>query len=121
MDLIIRREKRINQSIAISSFVVSLLHYRIRDLRTGGIGRLYSIAGTVTRTSEVRPELLYGTFQCMDCRVTHPYVEQQFRYTEVSRSLFPFLSFPFSFSFLWIIESNLLVIPLLQQSIAALL
>ncbi|WP_455409866.1 hypothetical protein [Lacticaseibacillus paracasei] len=36
----------------------------IRDLRTHKIGRLVSISGTVTRTSEVRPELLYGTFTC---------------------------------------------------------
>lgn len=56
--------------------------YRIRDLKTDKIGRLSSIRGTVTRTTEVRPELLYGSFQCMDCRVTATDVEQQFKYTE---------------------------------------
>ena len=33
---------------------------RIRAMRTDKIGRLTSVSGTVTRSSEVRPELLYG-------------------------------------------------------------
>lgn len=61
--------------------------HRIRELKTNKIGRLCSIRGTVTRTSEVRPELVFGTFQCMDCRVTAANIEQQFRYTEVKDSL----------------------------------
>jgi DNA replication licensing factor MCM6 len=55
----------------------------IRDLRTDKIGQLVSISGTVTRTSEVRPELIYGSFICAECRTTVRDVEQQFRYTEV--------------------------------------
>lgn len=43
-----------------------------------------SISGTVTRTSEVRPELLLGTFSCEMCRTEITGVEQQFKYTEVS-------------------------------------
>ncbi|KAF9425220.1 MCM DNA helicase complex subunit mcm6 [Entomortierella beljakovae] len=39
----------------------------IRDLRMSRLGKLMSISGTVTRTSEVRPELVYGTFTCKDC------------------------------------------------------
>ncbi|PWN36195.1 putative MCM6-involved in replication [Meira miltonrushii] len=54
----------------------------IRDLRTHKIGRLVSISGTVTRTSEVRPELLYGTFTCNYCKTSIRDVEQQFKYTE---------------------------------------
>lgn len=54
----------------------------IRDLRTQKIGRLLSISGTVTRTSEVRPELLYGTFKCNNCSDIVRDVEQQFKYTE---------------------------------------
>lgn len=54
----------------------------IRDLRTHKIGRLCSISGTVTRTSEVRPELLYGTFTCNYCKTSIRDVEQQFKYTE---------------------------------------
>jgi DNA replication licensing factor MCM6 len=48
------------------------------------IGQLMSISGTVTRTSEVRPELVSGTFTCENCRTTISDVEQQFKYTEVS-------------------------------------
>ena len=36
----------------------------IRDLKTAKIARLMSFAGTVTRTSEVRPELIEGVFMC---------------------------------------------------------
>lgn len=55
----------------------------IRDLRMDRIGQLMSISGTVTRTSEVRPELVSGTFTCETCRTTISDVEQQFKYTEV--------------------------------------
>lgn len=53
----------------------------IRDLRTESIGRLTSISGTVTRTSEVRPELIYGAFKCQECDNVVRDVEQQFKYT----------------------------------------
>ena len=55
----------------------------IRDLKTKKIGKLMSISGTVTRTSEVRPELLYGSFICEVCGGLVNDVEQQFKYTEV--------------------------------------
>jgi DNA replication licensing factor MCM6 len=48
------------------------------------IGQLVSISGTVTRTSEVRPELVVGVFRCEECRTIIGDVEQQFKYTEVS-------------------------------------
>ncbi|KAF9226891.1 MCM-domain-containing protein [Gyrodon lividus] len=54
----------------------------IRDLRTDKIGTLISISGTVTRTSEVRPELLYGSFICEVCGGLVNEIEQQFKYTE---------------------------------------
>jgi len=56
----------------------------IRDLRTDKIGTLMSISGTVTRTSEVRPELLFGSFICEVCGGLVNEIEQQFKYTEVS-------------------------------------
>lgn len=56
----------------------------IRDLRTDKIGTLMSISGTVTRTSEVRPELLYGSFICEVCGGLVNEIEQQFKYTEVT-------------------------------------
>ena len=55
---------------------------RIRRLRTNQIGRLVSFSGTVTRTSEVRPELHLGTFVCEICQNVVYNVEQTFRYTE---------------------------------------
>ncbi|KIK29092.1 hypothetical protein PISMIDRAFT_89712 [Pisolithus microcarpus 441] len=56
----------------------------IRELRTDKIGTLMSISGTVTRTSEVRPELLYGSFICEVCGGLVNEIEQQFKYTEPS-------------------------------------
>lgn len=55
---------------------------KLRDLRSEQIGELSSISGTITRTSEVRPELLLGTFNCSECDELFENVEQQFRYTE---------------------------------------
>ncbi|KAI0561678.1 DNA replication licensing factor MCM6 [Gracilaria domingensis] len=55
---------------------------KLRDLRSEQIGMLTSISGTITRTSEVRPELLVGSFSCNECGEPFPNVEQQFRYTE---------------------------------------
>ncbi|KAI1135067.1 MCM-domain-containing protein [Hypoxylon sp. FL0543] len=55
---------------------------RVRSLRAKNIGQLLSISGTVTRTSEVRPELSLATFICENCRSVIPNVEQTFRYTE---------------------------------------
>ncbi|KAJ3930334.1 MAG: MCM2/3/5 family-domain-containing protein [Lentinula lateritia] len=54
----------------------------IRELRTHKIGTLMSISGTVTRTSEVRPELLFGSFICEVCKGLVNDIEQQFKYTE---------------------------------------
>jgi DNA replication licensing factor MCM6 len=55
---------------------------RVRQLRTAQIGQLLSISGTVTRTSEVRPELSMATFICEVCNTVVPNIEQTFRYTE---------------------------------------
>ncbi|KAF2838850.1 MCM-domain-containing protein [Patellaria atrata CBS 101060] len=55
---------------------------RVRQLRTNAIGKLLSISGTVTRTSEVRPELSLATFVCQICNTVVPNIEQTFRYTE---------------------------------------
>ncbi|KAL4789712.1 MCM2/3/5 family-domain-containing protein [Aspergillus venezuelensis] len=55
---------------------------RLRQLRTQQIGKLLSVSGTVTRTSEIRPELSLGTFICEACRTVVSNVEQTFRYTE---------------------------------------
>lgn len=56
---------------------------RLRELSSEKIGELVAITGTITRTSEVRPELYIGTFQCNECRSIARGIEQQFKYTEV--------------------------------------
>ncbi|KAK9814673.1 hypothetical protein WJX72_009570 [[Myrmecia] bisecta] len=54
----------------------------LRELKVGCIGKLTAFAGTVTRTSEVRPELFLATFRCLECQNLVRNVEQQFRYTQ---------------------------------------
>lgn len=58
---------------------------KLRDLRTSRIATLCAFSGTVTRTSEVRPELLYGRFSCGECRAPSTLVEQQFKFTEPTK------------------------------------
>ncbi|KAI9822959.1 MAG: MCM DNA helicase complex subunit mcm6 [Phylliscum demangeonii] len=60
---------------------------RLRHMRTASIGHLLSVSGTVTRTSEVRPELSLATFTCEACRTVVSHVEQIFRYTEPTQCL----------------------------------
>ncbi|MQL92941.1 hypothetical protein Taro_025561 [Colocasia esculenta] len=70
-----------NKDINVAFYNIPLLK-RLRELSTSEIGKLISVMGVVTRTSEVRPELLTGTFKCLDCGAVIKNVEQQFKYTE---------------------------------------
>jgi DNA replication licensing factor MCM6 len=69
----------------LQNFSVAFLNleylYGIRSLKTDSLGKLVSISGTVTRTTEVKPELLEGTFTCLDCGRTIANVVQQFKVT----------------------------------------
>lgn len=67
----------------ISFFNLPTVH-KIRDIRSEKIGSLLSITGTVTRTSEVRPELYKASFTCDLCRAIVDNVEQAFKYMEPS-------------------------------------
>ena len=58
---------------------------KIRDLKTGSLGKILSIHGTVTRTTEVKPELLLGSFKCTGCDAKIPAVEQEYKYTKPTR------------------------------------
>ncbi|TRY63758.1 hypothetical protein TCAL_10879 [Tigriopus californicus] len=58
--------------------------YKIRNLSTVKIGHLLRITGQVVRTHPVHPELVQGTFTCMDCQTQIVGVEQQFKYTQPS-------------------------------------
>mmetsp|Transcript_2637 Transcript_2637/g.4428 ORF Transcript_2637/g.4428 Transcript_2637/m.4428 type:complete len:857 (-) Transcript_2637:354-2924(-) len=62
---------------------------KLRELRTDKIGQLMSVSATVTRTSEVRPELLFGSFECNECSHKIENVEQQFRFTQPTLCLNP--------------------------------
>lgn len=86
LDRDIRRQTRHQQTdrlFALAFYNLPLVS-RLRQLRTSQIGKLLSVSGTVTRTSEIRPELSLGTFICEQCKSVVPNVEQTFRYTEPS-------------------------------------
>ncbi|ESW10876.1 hypothetical protein PHAVU_009G245600 [Phaseolus vulgaris] len=70
-----------NKDINVAFYNIAVIK-RLRELGTSEIGRLVSVTGVVTRTSEVRPELLQGTFKCLECGSVIKNVEQQFKYTE---------------------------------------
>lgn len=53
----------------------------LRSLRTDTIGKLSSVSGTVTRSSDVRPELLVGNFRCQKCGLMAENIIQQYHYT----------------------------------------
>ena len=51
-------------------------------LKTSRLSKLSAVRGTVTRTSDVRPELLRGDFRCEKCGLTAAGIDQQFAYTK---------------------------------------
>lgn len=53
----------------------------IRSLKTEKLGKLISFNGTITKTTEVRPELLIGNFLCEVCGQKFGLKEQQFKFT----------------------------------------
>ena len=55
---------------------------KVRDLKTANLGKIMSIEGTVTRTTEVKPELSIGTFRCKMCETLSDGIEQQFKFTQ---------------------------------------
>ena len=55
---------------------------KLRELKTAVVGKLLTISATVTRTSEVRPELINASFDCAACGTTIEGIAQQFKYTE---------------------------------------
>jgi DNA replication licensing factor MCM6 len=54
----------------------------LRSLQTRGLGQLQALGGTVTRTTDVKPELVLGVFECPDCSREISGIEQQFKFTE---------------------------------------
>lgn len=56
--------------------------YPLRALRCEHIGQLLAISGTVTRTTDVKPELLFGSFTCDKCHAEIRGVDQAFHFTK---------------------------------------
>ncbi|MCH84657.1 DNA replication licensing factor MCM6-like, partial [Trifolium medium] len=57
---------------------VSIEKPEFKELTTSEIGKLVSVTGVVTWTSEVRPKLLNGSLKCLECGEVINNVEQQF-------------------------------------------
>ncbi|KAG0678580.1 MCM DNA helicase complex subunit mcm6 [Pichia californica] len=72
--------KTIERNFQISFYNLIVVN-RIRELKAENIGMLMAISGTVTRTSEIRPELYKAAFTCGVCKALITDVEQTFRYT----------------------------------------
>ncbi|KAL3942777.1 MAG: hypothetical protein SGBAC_003089 [Bacillariaceae sp.] len=68
------------QSFFVAMFNLPSTH-SIRQLRTELIGSLTSVTGTVTRTSDVRPELLVASFRCGKCGLLASNIAQQYHFT----------------------------------------
>lgn len=64
------------------SFTEVPTRHKVRELTTSKIGTLIRISGQVVRTHSVHPELVSGTFVCLDCQTEIRDVEQQFKYTQ---------------------------------------
>lgn len=79
----------IAQRISANGAVVYLqLHdvpryvHSISSIRCSMLGSITCIRGQVTRTTDVRPELLQGAFACGDCGHVEEGVAQAFKYTQ---------------------------------------
>merc|ERR1712142_23575 len=57
---------------------------KVRELTANKMGTLLKISGQVVRTHPVHPELVSGTFTCLDCQTVVKDVEQQFKFTQPS-------------------------------------
>ncbi|XP_060605756.1 zygotic DNA replication licensing factor mcm6-B-like [Ruditapes philippinarum] len=66
------------------SFIDVPSRLKVRELTTAKIGTLLRITGQVVRTHPVHPELVSGTFMCLECRTIIKDVEQQFKFTQPS-------------------------------------
>lgn len=61
----------------------------LRTLKCSMLGKLLCLKATVTRTTEVRPELEVGVFRCKGCtNKSHP-IRQYFKYTQPKKCATP--------------------------------
>ncbi|XP_022662061.1 zygotic DNA replication licensing factor mcm6-B-like [Varroa jacobsoni] len=78
-----RSDSPVDKDFYVAFTEVSTAH-KVREMTMLRLGSLIKITGQVVRTHPVHPELVSGTFQCLDCQTWIPGVEQQFKYTEPS-------------------------------------
>lgn len=77
------------------SFVDVPTRHKVRELTTAKIGTLIRISGQIVRTHPVHPELVLGTFVCLDCQTIIKNVEQQFKVSVTIRVTYSRLMQPF--------------------------
>ena len=83
-----------SQTHAVDYFVcvcVCVYLHRVRELTTAKIGSLLKISGQVVRTHPVHPELVSGSFLCLECQTLISDVEQQFKFTQVHRCIYIYI------------------------------
>jgi DNA replication licensing factor MCM6 len=77
----VQKARAVDELKFTASFYDLPTYCGLRSLKTERLGHLVTMCGTVTRTTEVKPELLVGTFQCNECSTVVSGVEQQFKVT----------------------------------------
>jgi len=77
----VRKARETDELKYVASFYDLPTYSGIRDMRTDKLGTMMTICGTVTRTTEMKPELLVGTYQCNECNREVTGVQQQFKVT----------------------------------------
>jgi len=77
----VRKARETDELKFVAAFWDLPTYSGLRDLRTDKLGQLVTMCGTVTRTTEMKPELLVGTFKCGNCAREVSGVEQQFKVT----------------------------------------
>ena len=75
-------QKEERYQIAFDSSINANDEASVRELKCNRLGKLICFKGTITRTSEVRPELVSGIFKCKNCGSLSRHTPQQFKYTE---------------------------------------
>ncbi|OAG29911.1 DNA replication licensing factor MCM6 [Nematocida displodere] len=63
--------------------------YSVRDLKSTLLNQLVSFSGIVTRSAQVRPELLEGAFSCLECKALVRGILQERKYRQPTHCINP--------------------------------
>ncbi|KAK1443932.1 mini-chromosome maintenance protein [Babesia gibsoni] len=72
---------RASKKLYLQFLYTPAIIHPLKEIRCSMIGELMAIRGQVTRISDVRPELINGTFRCKACGNVITGVKQHFKYT----------------------------------------